>query len=783
MAKEETKIQTPSKKIELQPERVNFKKLVLSNPNYFGTFPKFGGKLVKAFSGNTTFEQLECLGLNPGSNLLEAVINIKQHSGYGTDACGAGTTEYVRFFVRDSTGWHDLGLSTVQVFDLVGPLPLSYSVSVDFHEARKFCFTENIVEVRAILSWEWEPTPGDPNFIPVWGNVVNAAVQVAPRLLFEIPLKELVEQKLISIDPGVLSQLDTSQKLSPTELKPLSYQELKNLYAKEKVPTHRFGFEFAQKVSGGPISQGINQLSAGKLKATTGLVPVEDLSEILGALLKLQGDTSFEQLTCAGYNPQTRELEAVIQVKQNSGYSGGLCTKGSTEYVGFYAFFNGVWHTLGVASVQVHDLKSVNAKRPISYAVFRISNLTEMPCQKLEGVPLRAILSWNTPPTGPSYIPTWGNVLNTHVQPQVEVGDGEQMRLMRIGRVTVANISDSTGLAAVDPLFVPAFPPGLGYVSGDCPGGAPWLAFSVQPDAPFGGTTFIEGDFSPKIDVFDHTTGLVLPGAFPIIYQAWVTPPSGPAFELTEAFGIELYPPNSPLGVFHLQQQVAAPGPVPTGVPGTKYFVYYESNLQAVNPRTMAIFEAGALAEGNYVIEVRGFKWNGVDYVPVPPKSKMIHVYNGYPHTELVEPAPGAPLISVPEQRPEVFITITSPSGDCGDVQVGDTISGSYSVTDEFFGVVSVALVPITIGGVLQPENAVTLSNANVGTNAVAYDGTNTAGTSGTFTLPTTGMTPCGYTILLQAWDRAIANNTCYGHYNQNGVGFCLRKKGPGSTV
>jgi len=782
MAKVGTKIQVPSKKIEIEAERINFKNLVLSNPNYFGTFPKLGGKPIKPFNGNTTYEQLECLGLNPGSNLLEAVVNIKLHSGYGTDGCGAGTTEYVRFFVKDSGGWHDLGLSSVQVFDLAGPLPLSYAVSVDFSEARKFCFTENIVQVRAILSWQWEPTPGDPNFIPVWGNVVNAEVQVAPLLLFEIPLHELIEQKLVSIDPGVLKQLDTSQKLSPSKLKPLSYGELKELYAKEKVPTHRFGFEFAQKVSGGPISQGINQLSIGKLNASSGLVPADDLAEILGALLKFQGDTTFEQLTCAGYNPQTRELEAVIQVKKSSGYSGGLCTRGSTEYVGFYGFFNGVWNTLGVAKVQVHDLKSA-AKTPISYAVFRISNLTEMPCEKLEGVRLRAILSWNTPPTGPNFIPVWGNVVNTHVQPQIEVGDGEQMRLMRIGRVTVANISDSTGLAVVDPLFVPAFPPGLGYVAGDCPGGAPWLYFSVQPDAPFGGTTFIEGDFSPKIDVFDHTTGKVLPGAFPIIYQAWVTPPSGPAFQLTESFGIELYPPNSPGGVFHVQSLGPAPGPVPSGVPGTEYYTYFESNLQAVNPRTLAIFEAGALVEGNYTLEIHGFKWNGLDYVKVPVQKKMIHVYNGYPHTELVEPAPGAPLVAVPEQRPEVFLTITSPSGDCGDVQVGDTISGSFSVTDEFFGVVSVALVPITVGGVLQPENDVTLTPHNASLNVVAYDGSNTGGVSGTFTLPTAGMTPCGYTILLQAWDRAICNNTCYGHYNQDGVGFCLRKKAPGSTT
>ncbi len=777
MAKEESKSNVLSKQIAVPAERAQFKSLVLSNPNYFGNFPKLGGKVIKPFSGNSTYEQLECLGLNQSANLLEAVVNIKLHSGYGTNACGAGTTEYIRFFVKDASGWHDLGLSTVQVFDLAGPLPLSYSVSVDFSESRKFCFTENIVQVRAILSWEWEPTPGDPNFIPVWGNVVDAQVQVAPRLFFEVALSEFIEQKTISIDPGVLSQLDTTQKLSAAEVKPLSYSELKSLYAKEKVPQHRFGFEFVHKITGGPISQGLTQLSAGKLNASSGLSS-EELSGILGELLKLKSDTTFEQLTCAGYNPQTRELEGVIQIKRSSGYSGGLCTHGSTEYVGFYAFFGGVWNTLGVAQVQVHDLKAASPAHPISYAVFRISNLAEMPCEKLEGVPLRAILSWSTPPTGPNFNPVWGNVVDTHVQPQIEIGDGEQMRLMRIGRVTVANISDSTGLAVVDPLFVPAFPPGLGYVAGDCPGGAPWLAFSVQPDSPFGGSTIIEGDFNPKIDVFDHTTGQVLGGAFPIIYQAWVTPPVGSAFQLTDSFGIELYPPNSPGGVFLVQQSVPAPGPVPTGVPGTNYYFYYESNFQAVNPRTMAIFEAGGLPEGDYTIEVRGFKWNGLEYVPIPRKHKKIHVYNGYPHTELVEPAPGAPLISVPEQRPQVFITLTAPSGDCGDVVVGDTIQGSYSVTDEFFGVVSISLVPITVGGILQPENAVTLSNANLGASTVAYDGTNTTGTSGTFTLPTAGMTPCGYTILLTAWDRGISSNTCHGQYNQEGVGFCLRKKG-----
>jgi len=209
MAKEDDPKKKPTKTeaaaevpaIAVPNERTNFKKLLLSNPNFFGTFPGLGN-VVKAQKGDTTFEELRCLGLYPGGFLgggrLEAVINIKQHSGYGTDACGEGSTEYVRFFVQDTTGWHDLGLGSVQVYNLNGPLPVSYAVYVDFNQARKFCTTENILNVRAILSWSVEPTPGDENFDPIWGNVLNTRVQVAKRFLLDVPLKDLVAEKVLS---------------------------------------------------------------------------------------------------------------------------------------------------------------------------------------------------------------------------------------------------------------------------------------------------------------------------------------------------------------------------------------------------------------------------------------------------------------------------------------------------------------------------------------------------------------------------------------------------------
>jgi hypothetical protein len=744
--------------IKVPNERTNFKKLLFSNPNFFGTFPNLG-KVVKQISGDTTFEQLTCLGLYPGEFIgggrLEAVINIKQHSGYGSDACGDGTTEFVRFFVEDASGWHDLGLGSVQVYNIPGPLPLSYAVSVNFNQPRKFCSTENILNVRAILSWNLEPTAGDPNFTPVYGNVLNARVQVQKRFFIDIPLKDLVAEKVLTIEPSIFANLDLDQPLPSKEPKELTFTELKTLYANTKVPTHRFGFKEALKVQSGSLSKALAQATTFSKapteivkKGPAGLLAGVNLADILGQIEILKGDTTFEQLTCAGYNPQTRTLEGVIQVKQNSGFSGGLCSSGSTEYVSFFAFVSGAWQPLGTARVQVYDLAAASEANPINYAVFRISNVTEMLCNDLTGVPLRAILSWQTEPTGPDFIPTWGNVVNTHIQPQILTTDpgDQQMRLMRIGRVSIIGISNVDGLAN---------PTG---VAGDCSG----------HDSPFGGSPTVTGDFIPRVDVFNPVNGSIVFGGRPIIYQAWIVPDVGAPFQLTNDFGIQLYPPLGPAGgVFHNQTATAAPAPVIGGSPTDVYYRYMESDLQAVEPRTLAVFTAGGLPEGNYTIEIRGFKFVGGNYVAITPQSKMIHVYNGFPHTELTA---GGGTIFV--ERPQLSITLDAPFTDCGDVVVGDTITGHYSVTDSFFGSATIRMLQITIGGIPQPINDVIL---DTGGSSISYDETNTNGVSGTFTLSTAELTPCGYTILLQSSDRALVSDSCSGHYNELGVGFCLR--------
>lgn len=755
-------------------ERSNYKINLLKNPNYFGTFPGLGN-VVKQIQYNTTFEALACLGLNPGTGFaaegrLEAIVQLNQAAGYDSGPCGNGSSEWVRFYVQDGSTWTDLGVTGVTVFNLAGSkFPVSYAVSIDLAQAKKFCTVENVLNVRAILSWEFQPPPNQPNFIPVWGNTINARVQIAPALFDVVSIASLLDSGLVKIDPVVEPSVDLKETLPAKAVQPLSYTELKALYAKSKVPVHRYGFAAAKQLEAQSVENLVQSASAfkGTNVTTTNLSVGADLAAILAAIEESNGNTSFEQLTCAGYNWQTRTLEAVVEIKSNAGYNGGLCTAGSYEYVSFFGFFGGTWNALGTAQVNVHDLKSVTSGNPVNYAVYRVSNLFSELCETLTAIPLRAILSWQTVPTGPNFVPFWGNTVDTEIQPQISDGiQGEHARLLRVGDVGIIGIQQS-----VNPSLTGDYLANPTGVAEDC---------NNAHDSPFAGTIGIEGDFTPKPSgAFDPVTGTVQPGAHPIIYQAFITPPVGPRVQLTNQFGIGVFPINAPITnpeVVLTQQVVSAYGPVNGGALNSVYYTYYESaEGQLVNPRVVAWFVAGGLPEGNYTIEIDGFAWDGAMYQPMAPISQTFYVYNGY------VPGTGAPKDT---------LDLTS-AADCGNIAVGDLITGQYSVTDEFFGMVTVAMTPVSLGGNPIAMPTVYLSNANSAPDSVVYDGTNTFGVSGTFTIYTGNydpnkdpqnsnqpnqipLPPCGYTIQLHAWDRALVNTTCTAHESEEAVGFCL---------
>ncbi len=733
--------------------RSRFTTLMLSNPNYFGSFPQFDLKAVEPMSGNTTYEELVCLGLQPDQDRLEAVFTVKKSYGYSSDACGEGSVEYVRFFVERGGVWEDLGVDTVSVYDMPGSEhPLCYTASVPFDEPEKYCAFENLMKVRAILSWNQEPPAGNPTWTPPWGNALDATVQIDAWKLYAVPMKNLLAEQLIEIDPGVLAQLDLEAPLSVQKPAPLSFGALKQLYAKADVPPHRYGFSEALKLTAGPVT-------SSQLAPLTGtaqmqfpppdvLIPGPDLGDLLGQLVLTSGNTTYEELTCAGYNPQTREVGGVLHIKRSSGFSGGLCTPGSTEYVGFWVEYGGSWHPMGVAEVQVHDLAGAGGGNTVAYAVVRATNaVPELPCENLAGLRMRAILSWNTPPTGPTFAPTWGNVIETYIQPPT--GDPldedalNRLRLMRINRAPIDAISNVTG-RATDPT----------PVAGDCGG----------LDRPFGGNVYIEGDFVDKPDVFDHLTGDVLPGQRPLRYQVfWHKDGSAAApTQLVNSFTIKVFPEDATLPVTKTQAVT------PMGAESA--YTYMESGGQAVNPRILAVWNAGGLDDGLYTLEVKGFAWDGTAYVQTNNITQKVYVYNGFPHLE-AEAQPDGTVALVEHRRPELTLTMTG--GECADITAGSVITGTYTVRDEFFNSLVVRMVPVSIGGATY-QNPVVISNPGT---VVPHPGVNpTVQTvSGTWSLDTAGLPACGYTVELAAWDRALVSNGCTGHYHRLAVGFCLR--------
>ncbi len=170
---------------------------------------------------------------------------------------------------------------------------------------------------------------------------------------------------------------------------------------------------------------------------------------------KIVGNVTYEQVTCVGFNPALNLLEATVHIKLPGGYSGTLCTPGSTEYVRFFVDYGSGFVDAGLASFNAHDIPNSldcakKGDKPLSYVVTLPLDPKQNICRKPVLPAVRAILSWNLVPAAgdPSWPPVWGNVLDDHIQ--------IKPRLL--------SIKDVVGLVASDalkelPQFIEQAPP------------------------------------------------------------------------------------------------------------------------------------------------------------------------------------------------------------------------------------------------------------------------------------------------------------------------------------
>lgn len=213
-------------KRKIEKGRTEFRSLIAVNPNYFGNLIESPFEPVEKIVSNTDYEQLTTLGYNPTSKTLFATFDIRRDFGYGGDLCADGSTEFVRFYVDFGSGWKDAGLAASEVHDIPegrdcdndDTHPLSYSLELDYSPPRNWCTDPQLPRVRAILSWDVEPPAGDPDWLPVWGNVLECHIQIDKSWWFG-DLFEVMKTAL-EIPPDLLESIEAIQP-APEPLSPI----------------------------------------------------------------------------------------------------------------------------------------------------------------------------------------------------------------------------------------------------------------------------------------------------------------------------------------------------------------------------------------------------------------------------------------------------------------------------------------------------------------------------------------------------------------------------------
>jgi hypothetical protein len=711
----------------LPKERAQFKQLLAANPNYFGNLLESPFQVVKEIIGNTTYEELTCIGFNPNLNLLEATIQVKLPDGFSGDLCLAGSTEYVRFFVDYGGGWLDVGLASFNPHDIPNTndcvdqpdKPLTYVVTLPLQPETDYCGRPVLPNVRGILSWQVTPVAGDPNWPPVWGNVLDRHIQIKPR-----PWRwwDLLKHIGVDLETIELPKEFEEIKFEPIPLPdppPLSLAEVVELYKEtgaqkrgQSVEPHRYGLPFLKLLA---PEAGVDQQILSDTISQWGNLGI-DWPAVLADLDKTKADVTYEELDCLGLEYNLERLVATFRIKLSNGYSGGLCDKGSQEYIAFWADWDDTceWTYLGTTAVTVHDFGPAlppdglhySAVLPVSLDPYRQS------CKEPKIARIRAVLSWAVPPstTDPDALTTWGNRIDAHVQikPGTKIPPG----------TPYISILGGIGVPQIDIM-------GNGMTT-------PWAKFALtgsdadpwdgSRECPFGGKIVVQGPpvlgSRYRVRAFNTVT----------LADEVATAP----IRTVDLFGVGTWRYPDPDGCF----------------------TYLNTLLNMDNVL------AWWTPTGDDLWEIR------VEIVEPPPGTSVLATTIWH-HIQLdntgpqVKPPLGVPMGPPYLVPPTCDVTIDS-GGDCKDFTVGITINGHFVARDSHFGRYTLAVLPTSMS-----PNTPTPNFGLVQTAPWIGD---------PWSLDTTGMTPCGYVVQVQAWDRTIVDSSHgLNHGNAAEVGFCLR--------
>ena len=693
-------------------KRLQFLELLAGNPNYFGNLKGSALKPVVSIATDTVYEQLTCLGFNPNTNVLEAVVQVKQASGYSGSLCQNGSYEYVRFFVDYGSGFEDAGLAAINVHDIpaktdcakASEKPLSYAASVQLTPKSNWCFFPVLPKVRAILSWNAVPPAGDPTYTPIWGNTLDAQIQIHPRpLLFSEVIATLSEEAKLVLPPAELEQVLKTPIPLP-DPGPLSIGQLAKLYAPQHaakgsagaaavlkaVPSHRFGFpHLSQALYAHAADPQAVELSIANWKEL-GL----DWQSAIAKLNEVDANVSYEQLECLGLEGAygLERLTATFVIKQPAGYGGGLCTAGSKEYVAFWADWDDTcdFTYLGTVGVQVHDIAGIPAGGLVYSAVLPVDlSHHRNPCNTPKIARVRAVLSWATPPstTNPNALTYWGNLLDAHVQIQPgTVPNPLTPTISILGGIPTSMIDGTTGLTTSSAVFA------LTNTAADALGRA----------CPFGGRVSIQGEafvgYKYKLTVRNTGGGAPQVLTTPLTLTRW-------------------------------------DGTTYTSSPDASFYYTYVDPIMNIDS-LLGEWDTSGDDLWEVTLEIADMADN-----------------------PLLGSIPDTHLIQLDNTAPQATVDLDN-NLDCSQFNVGAVLNGHFVAYDLNFGSFSMGTEPFS--GPISP------SSGNTPTAPLPSNGNS-------WTLNTSSMKPCGYTIQLGVSDRSIVNSSPGSHnYTPAFAGFCL---------
>jgi hypothetical protein len=696
---------------EIDPHRSNFRQLIIQNPNYFGNIEKSPFKAVAKQAGNTEYEELGCIGFQPQQNFLNAVVFIKLPYGFDGNICTSGSQEYVRFYVSYDGG---------KIWTDVGITSFAAN-DIPGPAGKPFERLEYAVTI-----------PFDPrrklcffdNFAIVRG-ILSWNVPPPPGDPKFTPVWGNVHDTMIKIDPRriiILNEALSELGVKPTEQIAQAVDLNQNI--KTAAPKQLSLSELQKEYEGKdvePHRYGLLALD----RAVHGNPDPRLMSANFGGAKNIIGaefDVAAAFAAISKQNGDTgyEQLECVGLNENTLSLEGVIRIKRSYGYDGGpctagsheYVTF---WADLDFSSHYATCLGTASVN---------VHDTADLPKGGLEyavELPTSLFVYRQLCDAGPKLIPIRAILSCQPIQTGVQSAFFDT-----VGSMSVTKINSVTGLAD----------------------GSSTVGFSAV-QSPFGGEVTITGYIYPASNLSA--------GALPFKYQ----------ISVSNDGGITWTPLND---IFTVSRQIIPWGGVPAPLPDVTQSV----DLSGITAGFYTYQADWITGPGDSLIVVAGnvlAKWqtagkpDGLYQIKMDVYDPLVPAFFSAVNTATILLDNTAP-VGLPDNPTVPFINITSGGGSCGDFHVGDKITGSYAVSDLHFWQLSLELLPPSGGAFTAPVPLPRFWTD---------PGASTLGDVGTWTLDTTGLPPCGYVVLLNAWDRTIVNSGGIGNYNDGSVGFCLK--------